>query len=528
MAGAKETPRQKLIGMMYLVLLAMLALQVSSAVLEKFAIINVTLEDVRKETNIKNVDLASRIEEAGKGKTNEKVIKAIENSKKVREMTLATLKNLDDLKMEMIQLSGTDHVNEAVINDHGSKVATMMMDPRSPKGKNFEKALNDYVANVSALTGEKYDKIAKAPKDIDFFKDDPDHNKKDFITFTFENTPPIAALASLSEYQTQILDIENKALTKLSIDADAGTVKFDKIVPMVRPVSSVVAAGTKYEADMFITASAEGLTPLMFRNGQKIEVVQDPATKIMMGKVSFPASASSYDDKGLSKQTFKAEIKIGDEPPYSQNIDYFVAKPIIRVTTGNAPTLYLNCGNFVNIEVPSLGTSYNPSFTGKGAEIIKGSKAGQVTIVPKERKVAVTVSNGGAVLGTENFDVKPIPRPHVTKKDQSGKEVDPKSGAKISQLTQLRISVEADDNFKNEVPKDAGYRVRSMEVLLRRGTAFVATQNTTSELVDVNAWKSQMKPGDVIVCHIRGVTRKTFQGTDEKVDFDVYELVSLQ
>ncbi|MBA4146332.1 MAG: gliding motility protein GldM [Azospira oryzae] len=530
MAGAKETPRQKLIGMMYLVLLAMLALQVSSAVLEKFAIINVTLEEVRQETNIKNTTLAGNIEKLAAGKTNEKVLKAVDDSKKAREATKTILDKLDKLKTDMIKLSNTDKVDEKVINDHGSKVATMMMDPRATTGKDFEKSLNDFVTTMSSITGEKYEKIAKAPKDIDFFKDDPDHNKKDFITFTFENTPPIAALATISEYQTQILDIENKVLTNLAAKVDATNVKFDKIVPMVKPVSSVVAAGTKYEADMFITASAEGLTPQMFRNGQKIEVVQDPITKVMMGKVSFPASASNYDDKGLSKQTFEATIKIGEdaEQTYKQTIEYFVAKPIIRVTTGNAPTLYLNCGNFVNIEVPSLGTSYNPSFSGKGAEIIKGSKAGQVTIVPKERKVSVTVSNSGAVLGTENFDVKPIPRPHVTKKDQSGKEVDPKSGAKISQLTQLRISVEPDDNFKNEVPKDAGYRVRSMEVLLRRGTAFVATQNTTSELVDVNAWKSQMKPGDVIVCHIRGVTRKTFQGTDEKVDFDVYELVSLQ
>jgi len=53
MAGGNETPRQKMIGMMYLVLTALLALQVSSAVLEKFAIINVTLEGLRSETDAK-------------------------------------------------------------------------------------------------------------------------------------------------------------------------------------------------------------------------------------------------------------------------------------------------------------------------------------------------------------------------------------------------------------------------------------------------------------------------------------------
>ena len=51
MAGKKETPRQKMIGMMYLVLTALLALQVSNAVLEKFAIINVTLNGLVAEGN---------------------------------------------------------------------------------------------------------------------------------------------------------------------------------------------------------------------------------------------------------------------------------------------------------------------------------------------------------------------------------------------------------------------------------------------------------------------------------------------
>ncbi|HOO09220.1 MAG TPA: gliding motility protein GldM, partial [Cyclobacteriaceae bacterium] len=64
MAGGKETPRQKMIGMMYLVLTALLALQVSSAVLEKFAIINVTLEDLVAEENRKNAAVLAAIREA--------------------------------------------------------------------------------------------------------------------------------------------------------------------------------------------------------------------------------------------------------------------------------------------------------------------------------------------------------------------------------------------------------------------------------------------------------------------------------
>ena len=124
--------------------------------------------------------------------------------------------------------------------------------------------------------------------------------------------------------------------------------------------------------------------------------------------------------------------------------------------------------------------------------------------------------------------MKRIPRPHVSKKDQSGKEVDPKNGVKISGLTQLRISVDADESFKENVPKDAVYRIRNMEVSLKRGQNYVMSKTVTSEIVDLSDWKAQLRPGDMIVCNIKQVIRKTYLNEDDKVDFSVYEFVPLQ
>ncbi|MGE0770248.1 MAG: gliding motility protein GldM [Cyclobacteriaceae bacterium] len=521
MAGGKETPRQKMIGMMYLVLTALLALQVSNAVLEKFAIINVTLEELVRENNVKNEQHMQAIVEAGKGKTNPKVLKAVENAQKVRALTKETVAKIDELKGKMIALSGTDQIDEKLINDHSSKVATMMIDPRSPVGKEFEQSLNNYITQLEQLTGEKYEKIAKSPAEIDFFKDDPDHNKKDFLTFTFENTPPIAALASVNEFTSEMMEIEAKALEKLAVDAETGTIKLNKIIPMVKPKAERVAAGDKYEADMFLAGSMEGLTPKMFRNGQPLPVEPDPATGVMMGKVSFLASASNYDANGLSKQTFEAEIRLSDDNPdqiYKMPIEYYVIKPTIRVTTGNLPTLYMGCGNLVNIEVPALGTNYNPTFTPNGAQVIKGDKPGRVTIVPTQRKVTVTVANGGAVLGTETFDVKNVPRPRFVAKDNANRDIDMKNGVRGATLTGLRIVAEAEENFKEEVPRDANYRIRGMEVILARGTQQVARITANSEILDLAQWRSQFRPGDRIIVDIKSATRRTFQGNDEKVD----------
>lgn len=518
MAGGKETPRQKMIGMMYLVLTALLALQVSSAVLEKFAIINETMLEFKDETNLKNAATLNEIvKEAGKSQ-NARVVNARENAQKVRELTQTTLAGIDKVKAEMMKLSNTDHVNEAFINDHSSKVAAMMV--TTPAGKNFEQLLNNYVAQLKTFTGltdKEFPPLAKRPKDMPLFASDEDHVNKDFLTFTFENTPPIAALTSVTQIETEVLQYESKALDKLLADAGIGKVSFDNMVPMVRTRSSVVAAGAKYEADLFISASSSSFNPEMYRDGQKLELFNDPSG-VRMGKIEFTATAGAYDPKTLlAKKTFLAEIKLPDTT-LRQEVEYFVAQPVIKVTTGNAPTLYMNCGNTVNIEVPALGTNYNPSFSASGATIIKGDKPGRVTIIPSQRKIKVNVSNAGASLGGVDFDVKPIPLPRYLIRDNSGKEVDKKVGVRGSSLTGLRVVPDPDPTFKEEVPKDAVYRIRSMEVIHARGASPINRMNATNEVLDLGPWRAQFRTGDRIVIEIKTVTRRTYQGQDERVE----------
>jgi gliding motility-associated protein GldM len=283
---------------------------------------------------------------------------------------------------------------------------------------------------------------------------------------------------------------------------------------MVLPKSSIVAAGAEYTADMFISASASGLVPEMFYNGSKLQVVDESGIK--MGKVKFTAKGGSYDAQGYSKQSFKARIVI-DGTPYEQEIQYMVAQPVIRVTTGNAPTLYMNCGNTVNIEVPALGTNYNPSFSAGGAaEIIKGDKPGRVTIIPKQRKITVAVSNGGAAIGNQAFDVKNVPDPKFIAYIGNN-PVDLRQGIRANQLGNLRIVAEPETNFKEEVPKDARYRIKRAEIILGRGTAGVQRLNATNENPDLRSWISQARPGDRVVIDIKDVIRRTYKDDEEKV-----------
>lgn len=512
MSGGVETPRQKMIGMMYLVLTALLALNVSSAVLEKFAILDATLVDLIKENEEVNERKTSAI--LASTSKEERVLKAIETTKQVRALSKRTIATLDSIKEVLKQ----EHDGKPMVGDElvgNTNISEeKMLNEESKLAPNYEGTLVNFHDRLEVLSGMKFAKLNKKAVDYEQLKNEKgevQHADKNFIEFSFEGTPTMAAIAGITQMQTEVLEFETLALDSLAKVADAVNIKFDKVVPMFMG-PTVVAAGSKYVGKLFMAGAASGVTPEMFRNGGGLAVALDAETGIKMATVEFPVS-------GDGKQSWEAKILPGaGKEPIIRKIEYEVIKPTIRITNGNAPSLYMNCGNFVNIEVPALGANYNPSFTAKGASIEKGDKPGKVTIIPKERKVSVTVANSGSVIGTENFDVKPIPKPRYVPRDNSGKEIDLKNGVRGAGLTGLRINADADENFKAEVPKDAVYRIKSMEVILARGTQRVATINATSELLDMNAWRSQFRPGDRIVIDIKAVSRRTFTGEEEKVD----------
>jgi len=440
-----------MIGMMYLVLTALLALNVSNAVLEKFAILNTTLHELRGEEENNNFKTNQSIQEATS--KSPKVQEAKKRALEVRQLTQEVVAKLDKVKEDLT----LDHKgikmpdDELVLNTNIAE--EKMLSSTNPKmGQDFEKVLVDYVVGLEGISKMKFNKLNKKAEDYAEFRNNEHHKEKDFLHFTFEGTPTMAAITVISQLQTEILEYEAIALDTLAQIADAVNLKADTFVPMVIPESNTVAAGAKYRGKMFVAASSSGVVPSMKRNGTPLTVEDDPKTGIKMGSVEFVASASSYGPGDVSKQSFLAEITIKDTT-IKMPIEYFVVKPVIRVTTGNAPTLYKQCGNMVNIDVPSLGTNYNPTFTAKGAVIVPGAKASQPIIIPKENKVEITVMSGGAVLGTDKFDVKPIPKPRYTAKNAAGKEIDLRAGEMIRNLSTLRYRQKRKKTLNKKFPR---------------------------------------------------------------------------
>ena len=509
MAGGKETPRQKMIGMMYLVLLALLALQVSNSVIEKFIFINDSLENTVQETNSSNANTVSRIQaqvdEAGNRKAD---VAVLTTAKEVREQTRKTLETMESLKKELVDVSGGPAEEGHGPKNASDEESTANLMINKKKGEELKKMLNDYTVFLEKTTGVKTAPIALDAKDNPVFANDPNQKNKNFAELNFAQTPLIAGIATITQFETEVLMRESTALDKLARDVGAQDVKFDRIVPMVRPESKIVAAGTKYKADMFIAASSSSVTPDMFVDGKKVPVNDG------MGQVEFMATAGNYDAEGLAKKTFKSEIKVslpgGADTTYSNTIEYFVAKPVIQIQSASVQALYLQCGNELNVQVPALGTTYNPSFTASGASVYEGSKRGIVTVVPNSASVTLNVSSNGTPLGSEKFGVRRVPKPELVAYS-GNKELDMKTGVPATSLRSISMKAIADESFKEFLPKDANFRVAEYNVYLARGNRPVAQQKVSGPDADLRSFANQAKSGDRVVIEVTKVQRMNFK-----------------
>ncbi|MGJ3236636.1 gliding motility protein GldM [Marivirga sp.] len=516
MAGGKETPRQKMIGMMYLVLTALLALNVSVTVLDKFIDINNSLEvsvDAAKEQNGNTLQrIENAVEESGSRPDDVEILdKAKEIRQKTRDM-IAELKSYKDTFIEIT--GGYDEDGEMQGKTDYDKVGNYMMPENENNGIKLQKDLNEYAKYIDETVADSavsFDPLALDANENPRFQNDPNQKGKDWATLEFMGAPTPAALATISDYQNKVMAYEARALDLLARRVGAGDLKFDLIRLVALPESKVVAAGAKYKADLIVAASSSAEDPEMTYNGNEIDVENGA------GKIEFTvSSASSYNEDGTARKTFEATAKLKDSV-YRDEIEYFVAEPVIQVQSAALSQLYLNCGNELDVLVPALGTSYNPSFTVQGGTSIQGQERGRVTIIPNAPKVTLGVSSGGTKIGNKTFSVRKIPRPDV-QVFAGSKPVNLKQGEKATSLRVLRVEAIPDENFKAQLPKDAQYKVTRWTITLARGPRPVGQPiKATSETVNISQLMSNARPGDRLVVQVDQVLRRNFRGNTEEV-----------
>ncbi|CCG99948.1 gliding motility-associated protein GldM [Fibrella aestuarina BUZ 2] len=519
MAGAKETPRQKMIGMMYLVLTALLALQVTSAILEKFVLLNNSLEQSTGSTNRVNQETLDKIRSQVSKTGNRPADAAVlQQADQVRKMSSDMVAELDRLKTQIVEASGgTDEQGNIKNLSEEEKVAQVMVgNNRNGEAYKLQTTLNTFVNNLSKLANAKFAPMAVDGKDDPIAARSPEQRTKDFATLNFAQTPVPAALAVLSQKQADVRRIEGETLDALAARVGAQDVKFDKIMAMLSMESKVVVAGTKFKGEMFLAASSSGIQPRMSLSGGPVRMDNG------RGIIEFTAQGGgSYDKNGLARRVLSGSISYnapdGTVKTVPMQAEYFVAKPTYNIETGTLPPMYLGCENKLSIQSPQLGALWNPSITGAGAQVIQSGERGKVTVVPNSASVRLTISNQGSVLGSEDFRVQRVPRPTIEYLVGGRPATDPR-GVPVGSARSLQVRAVADPSFLAAAPNDANFRVTGITVNLARGTRRIFGPVALGPGGgSLGAMAAEMEPGDRISIQVEGVQRRNFRGDISEV-----------
>ncbi|RZJ89972.1 MAG: gliding motility protein GldM, partial [Hymenobacter sp.] len=352
-----------------------------------------------------------------------------------------------------------------------------------------------------------------------------EQKNKNFAELNFENTPVVAALAVLSQKETEVLKYQADALQAQARKVGADVVVFDKLGAFASAESNTVAAGTKYKADLFLTAGATGLKQNMTYNGSPLKIGPDGH-----GKVEFVARPGSFDAAGNAKASWTGKITInqnGRDTTFTQKVDYTITKPVMQIQSASVQALYYKCGNKLSVQVPALGAQYQPSFGGSGASFITGQK-GEVTIVPNSREVTLNVSSGGNAIGSQTFKVRPIPNPTIDCY-VGGSKANEKQGTPGTAIRTITLKAVPEPGFATFLPEDARYRVSKFTAVLARGKRPVVGPKVINgpqgDMTDmVNAYKE----GDRLFIEVQGVQRNNFQNQVEDVNMTRYFNIPLQ
>ncbi|MCE7056624.1 gliding motility protein GldM [Algoriphagus sp. AGSA1] len=535
MAGAKETPRQRMIGMMYLVLTALLALQVSNQILQKFVLINDGMERTSRNFINKNQKTVESIAYTVDQQGNKEVdVPKVTAANQIREATKETFDYLEQLKQDLI-------IESNAKNDEGNFVNAQLKNTEitgnifanKGKGEEMKQTLNAYPARISeiltsvGLSDLKFGDIAKDASEIELFANDREARNKDFVALNFIKSPVGAVIALISQYQNEVLNIESESLTAVQNTIGSFFFKADVTEARIAALSNVVAAGTKFEADMFIASSSTSAVPTMTIDGRSV-----PVDASGFGKIEFTVTpAGQYDERGLAKRTINGEIITnigGEDKVLPVAYDYFVAQPVIKVSSEVVQQLYADCANELLIEVPALGNTYSPEFAVTNGQSIKGNKPGQLTVIPgASGKVNIGVSSGGNKIGTVDYDIRPVPTPSLVPATANGTELDLSQAQAISSLMGLKLLAKAEPTFARTMAKDANFEVTGGEMrLLRNEVPRQTVQISSGNNLAMRSLLESARAGDVVVFEIRQVTRTNFRGN--KIPSELRQVVPIR
>lgn len=449
MGHGKETPRQKMIGMMYLVLTALLALNVQKEVLDAFINIDEgmtkTIENFSEKNKLIYDDFGQKAA-ANPSKVKPWHDKALEVKKRADELYVM----IQELKKEIVRTvdgDDTEAISEEGVNVRGIKTKDnmdvpaqiMVGDNNNGKGKELKAAIVGYREYLLSLVDPKSTQVRETiEKELD--TSDPPAKEGQMHSWEsehFEHLPLAGVITIMSGLQANIRNAESEALRYLYTQIEAGSFNFNRLEPTVIPNSSYIISGNEYNAQVFIAASDTTMAPVVYI-GAYDSVRQEDGTYKYQMKGSYE-TLPVEGGKGIYKRRTSGEgvqrwggliiLKNldGTETARPFRKEYLVAQGMVSVNPTKMNVFYLGVDNPVKITASGIppekifASSTNGSITRQkdGSWIVKPRTVGNNMI-----EVIAEIDGKKSSLGYEEFRVKNVPDPVAKVNNSKGGVID--------------------------------------------------------------------------------------------------------
>jgi len=485
MAIGRMNNRQKMINVMYLVLLAILALNVSEEVLDAFLNLRGQLRENVEDARDHSTEFVHQLKQ--------EIDREVKNQGKRDNLGLKdTLDQLHGRTRELVQLIQR-HVDtmEAMaeydpeLQDYRRKdelEANLRYwmgpdeDANQRRGNGYAARLRDSLDQYFGYLNQLYNSQVKH----DSFRQellltqDP-HNPLDpgerWEGHTFEG-PVIANLATLEALKANVYRREKELLDRFNTRLGVNTFTPDTVLPIAAPQAREVVAGTPFRARLFVGMSSQSVTPEFSSPSGQVEIEAGGNSALLTVMASGHAVPAGQTE---GRQRYRATIRVPKATGGYQELqleeEFVVRKPTVSITSAAIQRLYRACGNVVNIDVPALGAQYNPVVEATNATVRQASDSRKkFMIIPTGNRTLLSVSSrtNGEVLPIDQlpYQVVSPPKPRIDLLVDSR----PFTGmGSVATTSRFAVKLTPDREFAEHLPRDSRYGAESVEWLLKDG-----------------------------------------------------------
>ncbi|NLR59573.1 gliding motility protein GldM [Chitinophaga polysaccharea] len=403
-----KDPRQKMINIMYLVLTAMLALNVSAEILNAFSIVNNSINTSNKSLADKNNLIYSQFDAQMKDNA-EKTAPFRAKAQQVKSLSASMYDYVESLKKTIIDESGGLDEHGEIKDKAGLDAPTRVME-NMKKGPELEAKLKDLREKLlSFVDPKKRDQFNKTlPLRIEVGKSTDEHGggTKSWTTYHFNMVPTIAAVTILGKFQNDIKNSESAIIDDLYRQIDAASFKFDKVRPFISLNSKNLMEGQTLTANIAVGAYSTTVNPTIVVNGQSVEAKD--------GLGTFTAVAAGIGEKTISGTITLPSPTGGAPESYPFTETYNVGASSTSISADKMNVLYIGLQNPISIsaagvpaeQVSASITGGNMTKRGSGEYIVTVSQPGKAVI-----NVVANIDGKTKSLGQKEFRVKRVPDP---------------------------------------------------------------------------------------------------------------------